>query len=84
MPEYVDVHRDEAILSTCPYCHLPIYESDPRNRVSGPMGGRPRDYHRGCALSMRGHDLESDLTETLKQLRELGYRVELKITRPVV
>lgn len=83
VPEYVDVHRDEAILAECPYCHLPIYESDPRKQISPPKGGRPRPYHAGCALTMRGHDLESELTLLLKELRGLGYVVDLKITRPV-
>lgn len=81
---YVDVHRDEPILGECPYCHLPIYQSDSRNQLSPIKGGRPRDYHRGCALLLRGHELENDLTHTVKLLRELGYHVDMKITRPVV
>lgn len=84
MSEYVDVHKDEPILAGCPYCHLPIYQSDSHNMISTPKGGRPRMYHRGCALTLRGHELESDLTLTLKGLRELGYHVDLKIVRPVV
>lgn len=83
MPEYVDVHRQEDILSECPYCHLPIYLSDPRNQLSPIKGGRPRDYHRGCALLLRGHELETDLVHTLKLLRELGYKIDLQIVRPV-
>lgn len=83
MPEYVDVHAGEPILGECPYCHLPIYQSDSRNQVSSPKGGRPRDYHRGCALTMRGHDLETDLAHTIKLLRELGYVVDLRLVRPV-
>lgn len=84
MAEYVDIHKDEPILATCPYCHLPIYESDSRNMLSHPKGGRARSYHRGCALTLRGHELETDLNQTLKMLRELGYHVDLKLTRPVV
>lgn len=82
MPEYVDVHRDEPIMGECPYCHLPIYESDPHNMVSPEHGGRPRAYHRGCALTMRGHDLETKLAPICQELRSLGYKVDLKITRP--
>lgn len=81
-PDYLDVHKDEPIIGTCPYCHLPIYQSDPRNMVSGPHGGRPQAYHRGCNLIMKGHDLEAELTEILRHLRELGYTVEVKIRRP--
>lgn len=83
MPEYVDVHRDEPIISSCPFCHLPIYQSDPRNELSSPKGGRPRLYHSGCALQLRGHDLEAQLTLLLKELRGLGYHVDMQITRPV-
>lgn len=84
MPEYVDVHKDEPILATCPYCHLPIYESDSHNMMSEIKGGRPRMFHRGCALTSRGHDLEGELVVLLKELRGLGYHVDLKIIRPVV
>lgn len=82
-PEYVDVHRDEPILGTCPYCHLPIYQSDPRKQMSHPHGGRPRAFHSGCALQLTGHELESDLQHTVKLLRELGYSVKLELIRPV-
>lgn len=82
MPEYVDVHRDEPILGECPYCRLPIYASDPHNMASPEHGGRPRPYHRGCHLTMRGHELEAKLAPITKELRELGYTVEVKITRP--
>lgn len=84
VPQYIDVHKDEPIIGECPYCHLPIYQCDAHNQVSAPKGGRPRLYHRGCSLTMRGHELETDLTHTLKLLRELGYHVDLKIIRPVV
>lgn len=83
VPGYADPHEGEAIDAECPYCHLPVYESDPRNMVSHPKGGRPRMYHRGCALTMRGHDLETDLAHTLKLLRELGYKIDLTLVRPV-
>lgn len=84
MPEYVDVHKDEPIDGSCPYCRLPIYRSDPRRQMSEPKGGRPRLFHQGCAITQRGHQLESELTLLLKELRGLGYHVDLKITRPVV
>lgn len=84
MPEFVDIHRDEPIMAECPYCHLPIYQSDPHNMLSPIKGGRPRAYHRGCSLTLRGHELESDLTHTVKLLRELGYQVDMRIVRPVV
>ena len=83
MPDYVDVHRDEPILASCPYCHLPIYQSDSHKMISHPKGGRPQAYHAGCALTMRGHQLESELTLLLKELRGLGYTVDLKLTRPM-
>lgn len=82
MPEYVDIHKNEPILATCPYCHLPIYESDSHNRVSPKNGGRPSLYHRGCNLTMKGHDLEADLAVTVRQLRELGYKLDVKISPP--
>lgn len=84
MPTFVDVHKDEPIVGECPYCHLPIYQSDAKRQVSAVKGGRPRDYHSGCALTMRGHELETDLAHTVKLLRELGYQVDMKIVRPVV
>ncbi len=83
MPDFLDVHKDEAIVGSCPYCRLPIYESDPKRMVSDPKGGRPRPFHQGCALTQRGHELESELTLLLKELRGLGYTVDLKIVRPV-
>lgn len=81
--EYVDTHKDEPIDGACPYCHLPIYRSDPRKSMSHPKGGRPRVYHSGCAIALRGHDLEMQLELLLKELREMGYHVELRLTRPV-
>lgn len=81
-PEYVDVHKDEPILATCPFCHLPIYQSDPHNMVSPASGGRPRAYHRGCNLTMKGHDLEGTLGQIVKEMRALGYVVEVRVQRP--
>lgn len=81
-PDYIDVHKNEPILATCPFCHLPIYQSDPHNMVSPAGGGRSRPYHRGCNLTMKGHDLEADLSNTISQLRSLGYEVNVMVKRP--
>lgn len=82
-PEYIDVHKGEPIIGNCPFCHLPIYRSDPHKMFSGSKGGRPTLYHTGCALQVRGNDIEAQLALLLKELRGLGYAVDLKITRPV-
>lgn len=75
-------HLGEAILGECPYCHLPIYQSDPRRQRGVPPGSAMHLYHAGCAMIVEGDFWEGNLQADAQRLRGCGYIVELKIIRP--
>lgn len=83
MPEYTDPHKGEAILAECPYCHLPIYESDPRRMSHDSWDFSRRLYHSGCSSLAEGYHWEKQVKKVVDRLRGCGYIVELKITRPM-
>lgn len=80
---YVDVHQGEPIFSECPFCRLPIYNSDPHRQSRPPWDAYPRLYHAGCAMAAEGVFWEKAVESDVQRLRGCGYVVELKIIRPV-
>lgn len=81
--DYDDPHFGELILSECPRCRLPIYESDPHRRIGIPPGALLVAYHSGCAIGAEGIYWEEQLSAIAQRLRGLGYVLELKVIRPV-